>query len=67
MSRALAARCRRAALLAAAGPSFAQGETVIEIRVHGNHATPDADMLAISGLKTGDPRATSGCARPSRP
>ena len=28
---------------------------MVEIRVHGNHATPDADILAISGLRTGDP------------
>jgi len=55
VSRALAAVVAVAVLLAAAVPSFAQGETVIEIRVHGNHATPDADILAISGLKTGDP------------
>jgi len=55
VSRALAAVVAVAALLAAAVPSFAQGETVIEIRVHGNHATPDADILAISGLRTGDP------------
>jgi outer membrane protein assembly factor BamA len=28
-------------------------ETITEIRVHGNHTTPDADILALSGLTTG--------------
>ncbi|MEP7116460.1 MAG: FtsQ-type POTRA domain-containing protein [Acidobacteriota bacterium] len=27
---------------------------IVEIRVHGNHVTPDADVLAVSGLKVGD-------------
>ena len=34
--------------------AFAQ-ETIAEIRVHGNHTTPDADVLGLSGLKVGDP------------
>ena len=29
-------------------------ETISEIRVHGNHTTPDADVIGLSGLKTGD-------------
>lgn len=29
-------------------------ETIAEIRVHGNHATPDADILAIAGLSIGE-------------
>ena len=29
-------------------------ETIAEIRVHGNHTTPDADVVGLSGLKTGD-------------
>lgn len=29
-------------------------ETIAEIRVHGNHTTPDADVIALSGLKPGD-------------
>jgi outer membrane protein assembly factor BamA len=29
-------------------------ETIREIRIHGNHTTPDADVLGLSGLKTGD-------------
>ena len=30
-------------------------ETIAEIRVHGNHTTPDADVIGLSGLKPGDP------------
>jgi hypothetical protein len=29
-------------------------ETIAEIRVHGNHTTPDADVIGLSGLKAGD-------------
>ena len=29
-------------------------ETIGEIRVHGNHTTPDADVIGLSGLKPGD-------------
>ena len=43
-----------ALLLAAPAATLAQGETIADIRVHGNYATPDADVLALSGLKTGD-------------
>jgi outer membrane protein assembly factor BamA len=32
----------------------AQAERITEIRIHGNHTTPDADILALSGLATGD-------------
>ena len=28
-------------------------ETIAEIRVHGNHTTPDADVITLSGLATG--------------
>jgi outer membrane protein assembly factor BamA len=31
----------------------AQTETIAEIRVHGNHTTPDGDILAIAGLSVG--------------
>jgi hypothetical protein len=35
-------------------PSVASAqETIAEIRVHGNHTTPDADVISISGLTTG--------------
>ena len=37
-------------------PSWAVAqETIAEIRVHGNHTTPDADIIGLSGLKPGDP------------
>jgi outer membrane protein assembly factor BamA len=39
-------------LLALAGPAAAQ-ERIVEIRVHGNHTTPEADILTIAGLSTG--------------
>jgi outer membrane protein assembly factor BamA len=44
-----------AAALAAQGmvsPVAAQ-ERIAELRVHGNHTTPDVDVLALSGLATG--------------
>jgi outer membrane protein assembly factor BamA len=44
-----------AALLAAPAAAFAQAGTIAEIRVHGNYETPDDDVLALSGLKTGEP------------
>jgi outer membrane protein assembly factor BamA len=44
------------AVLFVAVPSSAAGqETIAEIRVHGNHTTPDADVIGLSGLKTGEP------------
>jgi cell division septal protein FtsQ len=30
-------------------------ETIVEIRVHGNHTTPDADVLRIAGVAPGSP------------
>ena len=36
------------------GQAIAQ-DTIAEIRVHGNHTTPDADIIGLSGLKPGDP------------
>jgi hypothetical protein len=44
-----------AILLAAPVAAFAQGETIAEIRVHGNYTTPDGDVLALSGLRAGEP------------
>lgn len=41
-------------LVLAASTAIAQTETIAEIRVHGNHTTPDADILGIAGLKVGD-------------
>jgi outer membrane protein assembly factor BamA len=43
------------ALALAAAPAFAQTERIAEIRVHGNHSTPDADILKIAALATGTP------------
>jgi outer membrane protein assembly factor BamA len=43
------------AVATAAVPAFAQSERIAEIRVHGNHSTPDADILSIAGLATGTP------------
>lgn len=46
------------ALLAAAvtaAPASAQTETIGEVRVHGNHTTPDADILTIGSLTLGSP------------
>jgi outer membrane protein assembly factor BamA len=33
----------------------AQTEAIAEIRVHGNHTTPDADVIGLSGLAIGEP------------
>jgi outer membrane protein assembly factor BamA len=41
------------ALLSGITPAAAQ-ERIAEVRVHGNHTTPDADILAIAGLRVGD-------------
>ena len=45
-----------AVLLAGTVPAAAQiTELIGEVRVHGNHTTPDADILAIAGLVVGSP------------
>jgi len=42
-------------LMAGGAPCLAQPqETIGEIRVHGNHTTPDADVIALSGLAPGE-------------
>jgi outer membrane protein assembly factor BamA len=42
-------------VLACPAPVVAQAvERIAEIRVHGNHTTPDGDVLALSGLAVGD-------------
>ncbi len=46
-----------AVILFAIAPSAVEGQTVeqiADIRVHGNHTTPDEDVLALAGLKIGD-------------
>lgn len=38
-------------------PVFAQAppaETVIDVRIHGNHTVPDAEVLALAGVAAGD-------------
>jgi outer membrane protein assembly factor BamA len=48
-----------ALLLSGAAPAFAQAPAtpvpgvIGEVRVHGNHTTPDADVLALAGLAVG--------------
>ncbi|HEX9407914.1 MAG TPA: BamA/TamA family outer membrane protein [Thermoanaerobaculia bacterium] len=44
-----------AAASAAAQPATAQHEVIGEVRVHGNHTTPDGDVLALAGLMVGSP------------
>lgn len=46
-----------ASLLVAAAQADAQPVTapIVELRVHGNHSTPDADVLTLSGLSVGQP------------
>jgi outer membrane protein assembly factor BamA len=34
-------------------PAYAQDEKIAEIRIHGNHTTPDGDILTLSGLARG--------------
>ena len=48
--------------VAAAQPA----ERIAEIRVHGNHTTPDADILAIAGLRVGDEASDATLAAASR-
>jgi outer membrane protein assembly factor BamA len=38
-------------------PASAQDERIAEIRIHGNHTTPDTDILSLSGLTTGQSSA----------
>jgi outer membrane protein assembly factor BamA len=63
MSRALLV----AAMVSVAAPaigqtSVAQVETIREVRVHGNHTTPDADILALAGLVVGAPASEEALA-----
>jgi outer membrane protein assembly factor BamA len=45
-----------AAIVVGLAPLAAQPvETLGEVRVHGNHTTPDADVLALAGLAIGGP------------
>ena len=40
--------------LAAVASGQTPAEHIVEIRVHGNHTTPDADILSLAGLTVGD-------------
>jgi hypothetical protein len=44
-----------AACVLAGGAEAQTAEVLAEIRVHGNHTTPDADVLSIAGLSVGSP------------
>lgn len=47
--------CLFVLVLACAAPALGQSaERIVEIRVHGNHTTPDAEVLALTGLTVGD-------------
>ena len=49
--------CLALCLLFTAAHAGAQAVTapIVEIRIHGNHSTPDADVLALTGLAVGQP------------
>jgi len=54
-------------LAAGVGPARAQAragvaEVIAEVRVHGNYATPDADVLGLAGVMVGGPFAPSAMA-----
>jgi outer membrane protein assembly factor BamA len=44
----------------------AAAETVVEIRVHGNHTTPDVDVIRLSGIATGGPFSGTAAADAER-
>ena len=52
--------------LAAASARAQPGEVITEIRVHGNHTTPAADVLALSGLARGAPATEERLAEAER-
>src|SRR5688500_11063511 len=54
MAAVMALRVAAALLIAVAAAHAQRPETLGEVRVHGNHTTPDADVLAIAGLTVGD-------------
>jgi outer membrane protein assembly factor BamA len=47
--------CALACLALAQSQSAPAAETIVELRVHGNHTTPDAEVLRLSGVSTGQP------------
>ena len=54
------------ALLLAASLVAQSGERIAEIRVHGNHTTPDAEIIAMSGLAVGQPFGDTDAAESER-
>ena len=40
---------------AAAMPPQQAAETIAEIRIHGNHVSTDADVIALAGIAVGAP------------
>ena len=44
----------------------AQAEAIAEIRVHGNHTTPTAEILALAGLAVGEPASAERLAGAER-
>ncbi len=42
-----------------APPATQAARTISDVRVHGNHTTPDATVLEIAGVKAGDPAAAT--------
>jgi len=45
-----------AVLLIATALSFeTQARTIADVRIHGNHSTPDAAVIELAGVKAGDP------------
>ncbi len=53
----IAALSLGAAPLGAQTPETPAPEVIGEVRVHGNHTTPDADVLTLAGLTVGTPLA----------
>ena len=51
--RSLALTCFALFVIFVVNPRAQSAEKITEIRVHGNHTTPDADVLKLSGLTTG--------------
>lgn len=45
------------AIVAALGLQAAPGQVISDIRVHGNHSTPDAVVFELAGVKVGDAAA----------
>jgi outer membrane protein assembly factor BamA len=45
---------------------IAQSEVIREVRVHGNHTTPDADIMALAGLTVGMPASDTAIAEAER-